>query len=236
MQKAKINILSTRPLDNSLLEEAAKKSIAIEVLSFIETIPIDTIEVQQEIEQAILQSATVVFTSMNAIEAVAAQLEDQQPDWQIYTMGTTSQQLVKEYFGEDKLAGAASSAAELAELIAEESGTGEIIFFCGDQRRDELPDSLRSNNIEVHEIEVYHTIEVPHKIRKHYDGVLFFSPSAVRSFFSMNKADAQTILFAIGETTAKEIGKFTKNKVIMGEEPGKESLVREMIDFFSTPE
>lgn len=232
MPQNKINILCTRPLEDALLEQANAKNIQVDILSFIETVPIESVEVQQEIEQALLQSATVIFTSMNAVDAVGVHLEDQQPDWMIYTMGTTSQQLVKEYFGEEALAGTAGSATELAELIIEESGTDEVLFFCGDQRRNELPDLLRSNDIEVQEIEVYHTIETPHKISRHYDGILFFSPSAVRSFFRYNKATAQTILFAIGDTTAAEIKKYSTNKIIVGDSPGKENLVREMMEFF----
>lgn len=234
MKENKIKILSTRPVDEWLVEEAASKNINVRVQSFIETTPVETVEVQQEIEQALLQTAVVVFTSMNAVEAVAAQLEDQEPDWQIYTMGTTTRQLVSEYFGEHSIAGTANSAAELATLIVEEIDTDEVIFFCGDQRRDELPAILRSNHIEVYEIEVYNTIEVPHKIAEHFDGIMFFSPSAVRSFFRVNKLNAPTILFAIGQTTAAEIKKYSANKVITSESPGKENLLREVLEFFET--
>lgn len=234
MGNENIKILTTRPLGEAVIAAAKRQSIRIDTLSFIETEAIDTIEVQQEIEQALLQSATVVFTSMNAVEAVAAQLEDQQPDWQIYTMGVTSQELVKEYFGEDSIAGTAGSAADLANLIVEEGNTEEILFFCGDQRRDELPDILKANHIAVSEIEVYTTIETPHKINTHYDGILFFSPSAVRSFFSVNKSEANTIFFAIGDTTSKEIKKFTPNKIIVSSAPGKESLAKEMMEFFAS--
>lgn len=232
MEENKINILSTRPLSGDSIKEASEHHIHIDTLSFIETEAIDTIDVQQEIENALLQSALVVFTSMNAVEAVAAQLEGQEPDWKIYTMGYTSAELVKQYFGEEALYGTAKNAAELAELVVEEWNQEEVIFFCGNQRRDELPDILREHNIEVNEIEVYTTIATPHKIKKHYDAVLFFSPSAVRSFFSVNKAGQQTILFAIGDTTAREISKFSKNKVIIGSEPGKENLLQEAISFF----
>ncbi len=48
------------------------------MLSFIETEPIDSIEMYEEIENALLESATVVFTSMNAVEAVAAHLNELQ--------------------------------------------------------------------------------------------------------------------------------------------------------------
>lgn len=223
MQQNKIAILCTRPLHREWVEEAAAAGIAIEEISFIETEPIQTIEVQQEIEQALLLSATVVFTSMNAVEAVAAWQNGEQPDWNIYCIGTTTNTLVQEYFGEASIAGTANSAAELAELIVEEGFIEEVLFFCGDQRRDELPAILRKNNIAVNEIIVYQTIAVPHKISTAYNGILFFSPSAVESFFSNNTIAERTILFAIGNTTATAIKKFTNNKIIISDAPGKET-------------
>ena len=234
MQGNKINILSTRPLSASIIDEATAKGMLIETLSFIATEPIETVEVQQEVEQALLLSTTVVFTSMNAVEAVAAQLEDQQPDWIIYAMGHSTKELAKKFFGEDSIAGTASSAAGLAELIVEEGATHEVIFFCGDQRRDELPDILQSNEIEVQEIEVYSTVPTPHKLTKQYEGILFFSPSAVQSFFSVNKLSSNTILFAIGDTTANTIKKYSTNKIIISDAPVKEDLVREMMEFFES--
>lgn len=233
MQQNKINILCTRPIEDLLIKEAEQKGIEITVSSFIETEAIQNIDVQQEIEQALLQSATVVFTSMNAVDAVVNYKDDQLPNWRIYCIGTTTNKLIQNYFGEESIAGTASGAAELAVLIAEESNADEVIFFCGDQRRDELPEILRSNGIEVNEIVVYQTIAVPHKIEKKYHGILFFSPSAVDSFFGNNKIADQTILFAIGNTTATAIKKFTTNKIIISDEPGKESLVKKMMEYFS---
>ena len=232
MQQNKVSILSTRPLNDSLIDEAKQLNIEIGVLSFIETEPIQSIEVQQEIENALLKSSAVVFTSMNAVEAVANELDGQQPDWRIYSIGNTTKQLVKRYFGEEAIAGTADSAAELAKLIAEEDDSDELFFFCGDQRRDELPNILRTNDIHVNEIVVYQTIPVKHKIAKTYHGILFFSPSAVQSFFSNNKISDKTILFAIGNTTTNEIKKYSKNKIIISDQPGKENLVRKMIEYF----
>jgi uroporphyrinogen-III synthase len=233
MQQNKISILSTRPLDDSLIEKAKQLNIEIDVLSFIETKSIQSIEVQQEIENALLKSSAVVFTSMNAVEAIANELNEQHPDWRIYSIGNTTKQLIKKYFGEEAIAGTANSAAELAELIVEEDDSNELFFFCGDQRRDELPDILRNNNIQVNEIVVYETIPVKHKIENPYHGVLFYSPSAVESFFRNNKVVDQTILFAIGNATATKIKKYTNNKIIVGDEPGKKNLVMEMIKYYT---
>lgn len=232
MQDKNINILSTRPLPDNIISHAALAGINIDIISFIATEPIQTIDILEEIDHVFLQSAVVVFTSMNAVEAVATRLEDQQPDWSIYCIGNTTANLVKKYFGENCIAGTASSAMELGELMLLEIETDEVIFFCGDQRRDELPDLLNNQSVNVQEIVVYQTIPLPQPIEKKYAGILFFSPSAVASFFLKNKLDNQTILFAIGNTTADEIKKFTKNRVIISKEPGKEALTNLMIDFF----
>jgi uroporphyrinogen-III synthase len=232
MQQNSISILSTRPLPAPVIKKAALQGIDIDIQSFIETEAIQTIEVQQEIEQALLQSATVIFTSMNAVEAVALFMTEEMPDWTIYCMGQTTQGLVKKYFGEPGIAATASNAAELAERVADEEYIDEVIFFCGDQRRDELPAILRSKDIGVTEIMVYHTIATPKFIKKEYNGILFFSPSAVDSFFSKNKPEKQTMLFAIGSTTAQAIKRHTSNSVIISDEPGKEKLLEKAINYF----
>src|SRR5678809_1243834 len=90
MQQNKIFILSTRPIGDPLINESKHQNIEIDILSFIETVPIRSIEVQQEIENALLKSSAVVFTSMNAVEAVANELDGHQPDWRIYSMGNTT--------------------------------------------------------------------------------------------------------------------------------------------------
>ena len=232
MQQNKISILSTRPLGDLLIKEAKELNIEVQELSFIETETIHTTEVQQEIENALLQSSAVVFTSINAVEAVADELDGQHPDWKIYSIGTTTSRLVIKYFGEEAIAGIANSATELAELIVNEGEDEEVIFFCGDQRRDELPEVLRNNDIDVNEIVVYETIATPHKLDKQYHGILFFSPSAAESFFSNNKISAFTVLFAIGTTTANTLKKFSNNKIITSDEPGKENLFRKMLEYF----
>src|SRR5688500_16638684 len=232
MQENKINILSTRLLTDELVEAAQASGITIDALSFIETVTIQSKHVQKKIENAYLQSCTVVFTSMNAVEAVVAGQNGQQLDWNIYCIGNTTRQLVKKYFGEESIAGTANSAAELAELIAEENVTDAVIFFCGVQRRDELPEILRSNEMNVNEIVVYKTIAIPHKLEKNYNGILFFSPSTVESFFRSNKLINKTILFAIGNTTASAIKKYTINRIIVSDEPGKEKLLHKMIEYY----
>ena len=230
MPQNKITILSTKEIDQATIDDAAGTNIIVDVSPFIKTEPIRSIETQQEIELALIESITVVFTSVNAVEAVATELLDLQLDWKIYCIGHATKQAVEKHFGKEAIIGIAENAKALAELIVEEAD--EVFFFCGDQHRMELPDALRKNVIETTEIIVYQTVLIPHKIEKNYDGILFFSPTAVDSFFQKNKLNDQTVLFAIGDTTANEIKKYSSNKIILSDEPLKKSLLAKAIDFF----
>jgi uroporphyrinogen-III synthase len=71
------------------------------------------------------------------------------------------------------------------------------------------------------------------KIESTYHGILFFSPSAVESFSKIIRYLHQLFYFAIGNTTANTIRKFTKNKVITSDAPGKDNLVKKMIEYFT---
>jgi uroporphyrinogen-III synthase len=55
----------------------------------------------------------------------------------------------------------------------------------------------------------------------------------VESFFSNNQLTKKTILFAIGNTTAKEIKKHSNNQIVISNEPGKENLARKMMEYFN---
>jgi uroporphyrinogen-III synthase len=80
---------------------------------------------------------------------------------------------------------------------------------------------------------VYETIETPQAVSKKYDGILFFSPSAVRSFFAKNTLKEETKIFAIGKTTADEVKSFSNNPMVISEIPDTEKLIGEVIKYFS---
>ena len=232
MEQNKITILSTRTIDPLLMSEAASKNIIVDAISFIKTESTSSIQTQQEIEQLATMQATVVFTSANAVEAVGAELDGYQPDWQIFCTSHATREAVEKFFQKNSIVGTAQNASELASAIVKNTDAHEAIFFCGDQRRDELPNILRDADIEVNEIVVYQTVAIPHKVEKKYNGILFFSPSAVKSFFQKNKPGEQTVLFAIGETTADELRHFSKNKIIVSSQPDKRDLLKEVILYF----
>lgn len=233
MQDYKATILSTRAIDSFLIKKARERNIRIDVISFIETEPVQSIEIQQEIETAATEYATVVFTSANAVDAVTSLLNGEIPEWRIYCLSHRTKELVTEYFGEDKIEGIADNASELADLVIEHDDAEDVIFFCGNRRRDELPRKLSTHGIVVTEIIVYETLLTPKKTGTAYDAVLFFSSSAAESFFSVNTLPEKCIAFAIGAATKQTIQKCCKNQVIPATEPGKDTLAMQAIEYFT---
>lgn len=226
------SVLITAEINKSLLDEMILKGIEVDVIPFIQTQIIRTKQLQTQIENVLTRNATVVFSSKNAVEAVAECIRTKKPIWKVYCIGKTTSSLVKQFFGEDVVTVTADNAITLAERIILNKEQ-EVYFFCGDKRRDELPDLLKQNNILVNEIEVYTTTILQHKLEKDYNAVLFFSPSALQGFFKKNSVKDGAVLFAIGNTTAEEIKKFSSNMIIVSDKPNKKELIEKTIGFFS---
>ncbi|MBS1598225.1 MAG: uroporphyrinogen-III synthase [Bacteroidetes bacterium] len=235
MQKNKAYLLSTMELPQSLIDEAAANDVLIDAFAFIKVNPIKNQKLKDRIAELSGKSSTVVFTSMNAAENIIEELRSLgiKPKWDIYCMSGTTKKIIAAYFGENSIKGSANNAVSLSGEIIKDN-IKAILFFCGNQRRDELPSLLKEHHIGIDEIIVYETILTPKELSKQYNGVLFFSPSAAKSFFSANELDERTVFFAIGTTTANTIKEYSQNKIIVSQSPGKEILVKNCIEYFQT--
>jgi uroporphyrinogen-III synthase len=223
-------ILITAEINESLLHELTSQGFKADIIPFIKIEIVRSKQLQEQIENILKENAVIVFTSSNAVEAVGDYIQNKKLSWEIYCIGNTTKNSVIKYFGDNAVEATANNAAALAEKLISDKEK-HVYFFCGDKRRDELPDLLSRHNIIVNEIEVYTTIIHQHKIEKDYDAVLFFSPSAVQGFFKNNVIKEKTVLFAIGNTTADEIKKFSGNKIVVTNKPGKKELVENVIKF-----
>jgi uroporphyrinogen-III synthase len=234
MNDERILILSTRAIDGALIEKAAYNNITIDTISFIEIKSLVSDEVKKRIELLSKEKITVVFTSMNGLETVIewVSASPEMPDWKIYCLGGATFTLVKKYWPYQNVAFTAKNATELAQRIATDQ-LESVVFFCGNKRREELPVFLAQRGIRVEELVVYETIETPAKVERSYNGILFFSPSAVHSYFSENQPDHTAVFFALGNTTAASIKQFATNKVIVSDFPAKDQLVDSAIKYFN---
>jgi uroporphyrinogen-III synthase len=207
----------------------------IETASFIETAVVKDLAVIKQIKSYATQPITAIFTSMNAVEAVTQSLANK-PNWQIYCMGGYTKELIYRFFGEEMVKGTGKNATALCEKIIaneEHQQNRPVVFFCGDHRLDELPETLKQHNIDIEELVVYNTTQTPQVIEKNYHAIVFFSPSAVHSFFSENTVSINTVLFSIGKTTTATIQTYCTNKIVTSEWPGKEQMIELVMQYFN---
>lgn len=224
-------ILSTVSLSETLIEKAAAEGIVLTDIPFIDITHITDEHTTKEIARLAMTPVTAVFTSVNAVQAVAAIVNGAQPHWSIYCIGHATKRAASQYFRTADIKAVADDSLSLAKVIAANK-VSEITFFCGDKRMSTLPDELKANGTVVNELTVYHTEERPIAITEHYDAILFFSPSAVNSFFGVNKIAGDVTLFAIGNTTAAALETKTNNKILVGTAPSKEQLLDDAIKYF----
>jgi uroporphyrinogen-III synthase len=228
MSDRRTTILSTAslPLDRIGNIPAA---VDIQIIPFIEIIPRRGVELMPVIAAYGAEKINVVFTSAHAVKFVAALLKEV-PDWTIYCIRNETRIAVLNWFGSDVTCKFASNALFLSRLMISE-GVEKAVFFCGDQRLDILPDNLRKNGIELSELVVYETRPTPVKLKEKPEIILFFSPSAVRSFFSMNEILPGTVLIAMGTSTESALRQTTDQPVIISPEADKKYVVNMALEY-----
>jgi len=169
--------------------------------------------------------ANAIFTSKNAVKAV---LQTGINVSNCFCVGQNTKKLLEE--SGQKVIETAQNASDLAKIITKLYKNDAFVFFCGDKRREELPQILRENRIQFSEEVVYKTILAPKKFDRVFDGILFFSPSGVQSYTSQNDV-AQSVAFCIGSTTASSIKKHT-NQIQIANKPTVENVIVQAVKYF----
>jgi len=229
MHNNPFHILSTKALLPNQLETARQLGLSINEIPVLDIQPVISKSLEERISTLVNTNANVVFTSANAVKPLHTYYLEKNgysPNWNIYCLQAGTLKSVQQLFPGSKVMQTAPDGKQLAEMIVRENIAKEIVFFCGNQRRDELPGILKAHGINLEEWIVYTNNAIPKQVdTRHYDAVLFFSPSGIRSFFSMNTLAAHTVCVAIGPTTASAIGSHTNNTVITAVEPSPENML-----------
>ena len=218
-----INILSTKKLLPNQKQVLLEANFIVIEEDFIET-NIKNFELSKV-------NNNLIFTSQNAVNSIL-----QHPKWEelkaknVFSIGMKTKDLLTENgFNVVAYTGYAADLAEIISLIySEESFT----FFSGNLRRDVLPNTLKENGITFNEIEVYETNITSKKITKKVDGILFFSPSAVESYFKMNTIKDETC-FCIGETTAEALENKKVKTIVIADKPSVENVIAEVVEYYN---
>lgn len=210
-------VLSTKKLSESQRNLLLQAGVGLVEYDAIAIEPLD-FEVEGHIENAII-------TSQNAVKAM---LDKEIEIENCFCVGERTDALLEENGYNVKVM--ADYGKELAKIIIDKFVDQKFTFFCGNLRRDELPNILKENKVSFTEVEVYQTELKPKKFERTFDGILFFSPSAVESFLKENTLE-NTITFCIGTTTAAEAEKYT-NVINVATKPTIENVIVQVVKHF----
>lgn len=226
------SILSTGDLPKVLQQKLVTYGLEPLVIPFIRITPVATANLRLVIQAAADFVGPVIFTSQHGVNAVRTLLPHgtSPAGWELYAVGSHTAAQVQKDFGPVHVQ--TPAAQTLAEWLVSHKKPGEVLFFCGDQRRPELPDLLTRRHFTLREIVVYETRLTPQRYEKPFDGILFFSPSAVKSFFSVNTLPAGVQVFALGPTTAAELSQYQVTGLSLCPYPDKHLLIDEVINHF----
>jgi len=170
-----------------------------------------------------------IFTSQNGVNAFLAQ--ENKASFlgkKVFCVGEKTKRLLEE--NDVKVIEMAKNSIELGLKIAENSKNESFLFFCGNRRREELPLILTENTVDFKEVEVYKTSLYKKEFNTVFNGVLFFSPSAVESYTSVNKIN-NSIAFCIGDTTAMEAKKHAST-IVTATKTTIENVIVQAVKYF----
>jgi uroporphyrinogen-III synthase len=217
-----INILSTKKLLPNQKQVLLDANFALIDEDFIET-KIKNFDLSKV-------NDNLIFTSQNAVQSVLQHQKcDELKNKNVFSVGMKTKDLLTEN-GFNVIA-YTGYAADLAEIISLIYGKESYTFFSGNLSRDVLPNTLKENGIAFNEIEVYETNITSKKIKEKTDGILFFSPSAVESYFRLNTIKEE-MCFCIGETTAEALENKKIKNIIIADKPTVENVINEVIEYY----
>lgn len=195
----KAQVLSTRNLSED--QRLRFKNVQVQSTDFLKIS-------FNRISKPILKSKieNVIITSQNAVESIVSSVPKEELQFKnIYCVGRRTKRLIENKIG--KVKHSENYAKDLAAYLVDYIEGTEVTHFCSDIRLDELSSTLEKNHIKVNEVEAYRTILDSEKIDPSIEGIMFYSPSTVESYMINNTAKGKTA-YCIGETTAKEAGKY----------------------------
>ena len=219
--KSKICILSTKKLKSNQKNFLLNAGFSIVEADFIK---ISILPFQLKNTPTLL-----LFTSQNAVQSVLnnEKVDDLKEISAICVGIKTKQLLEKNGF---RVLAMEEYAQRLAPIIQKDFSKEHIAFFAGNLRRNVLPDAMNRASIVFDEYLVYQNEESSVKIEAKTDGILFYSPSGVKSYLKQNTITHQ-MCFCIGTTTADALKGITENIVIANEQT-VENVIIQCINYY----
>ncbi len=170
-----------------------------------------------------------IFTSKNAVKAFLKHFKKlDMSECNAFCVGEKTKAVLEE--NGLKIIATTENALDLGDFIIKKHQNEKFLFLCGNLRREELPSILSKNNVRYTEVKYYKTHLIPRKFDRVFDGLLFFSPSGIKSYVQENSI-SKSLAFCIGNTTATEAKKYT-DQIIIANKPTIENVLVQAIKYF----
>ena len=153
----------------------------------------------------------VIFTSQNAVQIAFKnkRLNAKLQGKKFFCVGEKTKSLLSK--NGQKAIKMSQNSLKLARFLAKNYKNESFSFFCGDLRRPEIESVFLDHQMQIQPHEIYKTTLTPKQFTQAFEGILFYSPSAVESFFQKNTWQENTQGFCLGTTTARKLNEFTEN-------------------------
>lgn len=166
------------------------------------------------------QALRVIITSKQAVISLQKHLDRKPRLWDVWCIAPATRQLCVAWLGEESIQASAFDAETLKHTLIHES----YVFFRGNVASDVLPEYCRAQQINLKQLEVYQQFPQPQAISETFDYYLFFSPSAVDSFYSKNKLPASSTAIAIGNATQARLQKYGHKLIFTAAAPSAQAM------------
>lgn len=219
-----MRLLSTKLLAASFKDRLIQNGFSLVEYPFITLKPVSPNFSQIE--------SQLVFSSQNAVHLAFsnAALKSKLEGKQFFCVGEKTQALLVG-LGQ-KVIKMCENSALLADFIVKNHKNDRFTFICGRLRRPEIEIALKHHQMALECIEIYETLLTPKTFENEFDGILFFSPSAVESYFKQNSWNPSTHGFCIGSTTASTLQKYTSHYSI-AKAPNESQLLLSIHQYYT---
>jgi len=233
-----VHILSTRALGNGARDFIHHKNWVVDIVSMIETHGVITVDQIAAFMHACKESGEnhlLLFSSENAVKWLKWGLDKfgfKLPvGLNAVCVGKKTSDTAAEWLSVEPIHFEKNSEALLKKLKEHFPVGNSFSFFCGNKRLDTLPHGLREAGFAVGEYLVYKTELTPHKTIREYEAVLFFSPSAVESYFMVNFWDRKMVAVSIGRTTFEALKKAGVQTILLADEPNESAMLAKLHEY-----
>jgi len=178
----------------------------------------------------------IVFQSQKAVKFFFKKTVKLSPDVKIVAVGGKTKKLLSELGFKEILTPEEESVSGLVKLFSK-LPKGNVLIPRSAIGKIELIDFLKEQGFNVYPLNLYTTLPSeypPFLFRNKLKGdfILFYSPSAVRSFFANLQKSGISVkelplsFIAVGKTTKGELEKYGVEKVHTPEKPSSESILK----------